>query len=185
MKTLKREFYEHPTLKVARELLGKVLYYNSPHGILSGRIMETEAYLRNDKACHASRGKTQRNAPMFGPAGRAYVYFTYGMHYCCNVVTQGEGVAEAVLFRAAEPVKGIEIMEKNRGREDHLADGPAKLCQAFGIDKKVNGVDMTRGDFVIRGDGFKVGKVYRATRIGIKLDADKLWRFFIRPEPQS
>jgi DNA-3-methyladenine glycosylase len=171
---LKREFYLQPTLKVARELLGKKLCYSG----LEGRITETEAYLQNDKACHASCGMTERNRVMFGPPGHAYVYFTYGMHYCMNVVTQAEGIAEAVLIRAVEPLKGVEQMIKNRGRNEYIADGPAKLCQAFGVDKKLNGADMTQGKFVIRDDGFKPKGIKKSGRIGIKLDADKLWRFY-------
>ena len=197
MKTLPRSFYTKPTLNVAKELLGKVLHYkvrgtdNRGAGApknrnseisLQGRIIETEAYLKNDKACHASRGMTPRNAPMFGKPGVSYVYFTYGMHYCFNVVTQPEGIAEAVLIRAVEPMNGIEIMKKNRKLEnlktENLTNGPAKLCQAFGIDKKLNQVDLTKGDFVIKKDGFKPKSIQKAIRIGIKLDADKLWRFY-------
>lgn len=171
---LKRDFYLQPTLKVARELLGKKLCY----GMLEGRIVETEAYLKNDRACHASRGMTPRNKIMFGPGGHAYVYFTYGMHHCMNVVTQAEGVAEAVLIRAVEPLKSVDAMIENRGKSEHVADGPGKLCQAFGIGKGLNGVDMTRGDFVVRDDGFRPKKIEKSARIGIKLDADKLWRFY-------
>ena len=177
MKTLPRSFYTQPTLEVAKSLLGKVLHYkrggivNQGHRdteVLQGRIVETEAYLQKDKACHASRGMTERNKPMFGKPGFSYVYFTYGMHHCFNVVTQPEGVAEAVLIRAVEPVKGAE------GK----TDGPAKLCKVFGIDKKLNYVDMTKGNFVIKDDGFTPKKIQKATRIGITQDADKLWRFY-------
>lgn len=175
-KNLRRQFYLQPTLKVARELIGKVLYRKVNGKVLSGKIVETEAYLKNDPACHASRGMTERNAVMFGPAGRAYVYFTYGMHYCFNIVTQPEGIPEAVLIRAVEPLEGIEIMKRNRKGKEGIANGPAKLCQAFGIDKKLNGVDMTKGNFVILDSNEKV-KVHRARRIGITAYADKLWRF--------
>ncbi len=183
MKILKRDFYERPTLKVAHDLLGKILYYKSSQGILSGKIVETEAYLQNDAACHASRGMTPRNKAMFGPPGHAYVYFTYGMHYCFNVVTQKEGVGEAVLIRAVEPIKGIEIMKKNRGVEDikNLTNGPAKLCQAFGIDKRMNETDMTKGNFVIL-DSDEKPKVHRSQRIGIKNNVEKLWRFYTDSE---
>lgn len=179
MNILKRDFYEKSTLKVAQCLLGKILYYKSPEGTLSGKIVETEAYLQDDPACHASRGITPRNKVMFGPPGHAYVYFTYGMHYCFNVVTQKEGVGEAVLIRAVEPIRGIEIMKKNRGTENlrSLTNGPAKLCQAFGIDKKMNGVDLTNGNLVIL-DSNEKPKIHRAPRIGIKNNAEKLWRFY-------
>jgi len=187
MNILPRSFYTQPTLKVAKELLGKVLHYRLSNAVLEGRVVETEAYLQNDKACHASRGMTPRNAPMFGKPGFSYVYFTYGLHYCFNVVTQPEGIAEAVLIRAVEPLKGVEIMKRNRKLEnlktenvktENLTNGPAKLCQAFRIDKKLNCVDMTTGGFVVKDDGFKPSGVKIATRIGIKLDADKLWRFY-------
>ncbi len=188
---LLREFYLQPTLKVARELLGKILYRKLESGeILSGKIVETEAYLKNDPACHASRGITERNKIMFGPAGHAYVYFTYGMHYCFNVVTQVEGIAEAVLIRAVEPLEGVEIMRKNRGarlmahgpKPVNITNGPAKLCQAFEISKELNGVDMTRGDFVILNGNEKIMKIYRAPRIGIRENVDKLWRYHIDSE---
>jgi len=167
MSILKRNFYEQPTIKVAQNLLGKVLKY----GDKKGKIVETEAYLRNDAACHASRGMTERNKIMFGPAGHAYVYFTYGMHYCFNAVTQKEGIPEAVLIRAVEPLNGI------RGK----TDGPAKLCKALGIDKRLNGADLTKGDFVILDSKEKV-RIKRAKRIGIKENADKLWRFYTNSE---
>jgi len=185
MKTLPRSFYTQPTLKVAQQLLGKVLHYARSGVVLQGRIAETEAYLKNDKACHASRGMTPRNAPMFGKPGFSYVYFTYGMHYCFNVVTQPEGTAEAVLIRGVEPMKGVESMIKNRESEngkqktENLTNGPAKLCKAFGIDKKLNYVNMTRGDFVIKDDGFTPKSINRAMRIGIRENADKLWRFYV------
>ena len=182
-KILPCEFYLQPTLKVAKELVGKTLYRKINGRVLSGKIVETEAYLKNDPACHASRGMTERNKVMFDPAGRAYVYFTYGMHHCFNIVTQKEGVPEAVLIRAVEPIEGIEIMQRNRKLRTtnhkpltNLTNGPAKLCQAFGIDKKLNGVDMTKGDFVVLNSD-KKEKVKKATRIGITEYTDKLWRF--------
>lgn len=179
MKILKQDFYLQPTLKVAQQLIGKILYRKVNGRVLSGKIVETEAYLKNDPACHASRGMTERNKVMFGEAGRAYVYFTYGMHHCFNIVTQKEGVAEAVLIRAVEPLEGIEIMRKNRKLPTancELTNGPAKLCQAFGIDKRLNGVDMTKGDFVIL-DSKNKEKIKKATRIGITEYMGKLWRF--------
>ncbi len=189
-KALKRNFYERPTLKVARGLLGKILCRKLESGeILSGKIVETEAYLKSDPACHASRGMTERNKIMFGPAGHAYVYFTYGMHYCFNAVTQPEGIPEAVLIRAVEPIEGIEVMKRNRGLTANgqrltasLTNGPAKLCQAFGITKELNGVDLTQGHFIILDGNEKVMKIYRAPRIGIRENTDKLWRFYINSD---
>ncbi|HIK00669.1 TPA: DNA-3-methyladenine glycosylase [archaeon] len=184
MKILKRNFYLQPTLKVARELLGKILWYKRNGKVLSGKIVETEGYLRNDPACHASRGMTERNKVMFGPAGHAYVYFTYGMYHCLNAVTQPEGIAEAVLIRAVEPLEGIEIMQRNRKTEElkNLTSGPGKLTQAFGIDKKLNGTDLTQGTFVILDSEEEIRKIYRAPRIGIRVATDKLWRFYVDSE---
>ena len=187
-KIIQQDFYLQPTLKVARELLGKILYRKLENGeILSGKIVETEAYLKNDSACHASRGKTERNKIMFGPAGHAYVYFTYGMHYCFNVVTQLEGIPEAVLIRAVEPLEGIETMERNRKttKFKNLTNGPAKLTQAFGIDKELNGVDLTRGNFVILDDDGQIGNINRAPRNSRMENVDKLWRYYTDSEGVS
>ncbi len=115
MNKLPRSFYTRPTITVAKELLGKIFVRKIGKKILSGRIVEVEAYLRNDPACHAFRGMTERNRVMFNEGGYLYVYFTYGMHYCANIVTYKEGIGEAVLIRAVEPVDGIEVMIKNRG----------------------------------------------------------------------
>ena len=171
-KILAQEFYLQPTLKVARELLGKILWYRKGGKVLSGKIVETEGYLRNDPACHASRGMTPRNSVMFGPAGHAYVYFIYGLYNCLNAVTQKEGIAEAVLIRAVEPIEGIK----------GTTNGPGKLCREFGIDRKLNGTDLTQGNFVILDSGEEVGKIYRAPRIGIRENTDKLWRYYIDSE---
>ena len=129
------------TIKLARALLGTVLVHDSPEGRTAGRIVETEAYLsKNDPACHASRGITKRNAAMFGPAGTSYVYLIYGMYHCFNVVSGAEGVGEAVLIRALEPLDGLDLMRRRRGVEKliQLASGPGKLVQAMGITAKNN-----------------------------------------------
>ena len=127
---------------VAPQLLNKLLV----HGECVGRITEVEAYREDDPASHTFRGRTERNAVMFGPPGHLYVYFTYGMHHCANVVTGPEGTGAAVLLRAVEPLDGADTMRERRHRRRQIADGPAKLCQAFAIGPEHNGADVCRGD---------------------------------------
>jgi DNA-3-methyladenine glycosylase len=147
MNILKHDFYARDTLSTAGALLGKKLVRKYNGTILSGLISETEAYLGSmDSASHAFKGKTQRNRVMFGRAGRAYVYFVYGMHYLLNMVTEEEENPCAILVRAIVPLDGIKHMQRLRGRNSKgLADGPAKLCQALAIDKSLNGWDLTAG----------------------------------------
>lgn len=182
---LPRESYTAPTIEVAKNLLGKVLIHRTKQGVIAGRIVEAEAYTCDDPACHASRGMTRRNAVMFGQAGRAYVYFTYGMYFCLNAVTGHEGVGEAVLIRAAEPLEGIDLMNANRGTDDvtNLASGPGKLCQAFAIGRDQNGLDLTDSELVIVDDGWKPSEIITSTRIGIRLAADRPWRFYVAGNP--
>jgi DNA-3-methyladenine glycosylase len=144
---LKRSFYDRHVALMARDLLGKLLVREHPPGVTVGRIVETEAYLsQEDTACHASRGMTPRNTVMFGPAGHAYVYAIHS-RFCLNVVADAEQVASAVLIRAVEPLRGIKLMQERRGTEKlfDLARGPARLCEAFAIDRQQNGWDLTRG----------------------------------------
>ena len=180
---LPRNFYLQDTIAAARKLLGKILIHHAPDGIMSGRIVETEAYLRDDPACHACRGMTARNRVMFGPPGHAYVYFTYGVHYCMNAVCRPEGVAEAVLIRALEPLEGIDLMKRNRRTNDvrNLCSGPGKLTQALGIAREHNGADLT-GSCLIATDGEDVEDVVETTRIGIKEAADRPWRFYSKSD---
>ena len=147
MKILKYHFYAQDSLSVAAALLGKKLVRKYRGHILSGYIYETEAYLGStDSASHAYRGKTPRNTVMFGPAGRAYVYFVYGMHYLLNVVTEEEEKPCAILIRAIVPFEGIQHMQRLRERiGKDLANGPAKLCRALAIDQALNGWDLTTG----------------------------------------
>lgn len=175
-------FYRRDTVRVARELLGKILVREAPGGVLSGRIVETEAYTGpGDPASHASRGPTPRSAIMFGPPGRAYVYFCYGMHHLLNLVTEVEGTAGAVLIRALEPRTGIERMRENRGwnKPTGLTDGPGKITRALEIDRKFNGYDLTRGEmlYLVDGEARPGETVITGPRVGIKQGLDRPWRF--------
>jgi DNA-3-methyladenine glycosylase len=186
---LPRSFYDRSSLVVARELIGKRLVRADPPGEeLSGTIVETEAYGgKSDPASHAYRGKTARNEVMFGEPGHAYVYFTYGFHYCLNFVTNpGAEGARAVLIRAAEPLSGLETMAIRRKTSfvTQLASGPGKLCQAFGIDKSLNGEDATKKGSAIRvEDTPYAGQVGVSRRIGIKTAVEKDWRFYAISNP--
>jgi DNA-3-methyladenine glycosylase len=151
-----------------------------------GRIVETEAYVGpKDLACHAARGRTARTEIMFGPAGHAYVYFIYGMYYCLNIVTEEIDHASAVLIRALEPVEGIDLMKARRRTEVErkLASGPGKLCQAFAIDKFLNGVDVCGNVLYVEDRGDPAPKILSTPRVGVDYAGkwkDKRWRFLIR-----
>jgi DNA-3-methyladenine glycosylase len=183
---LARPFYEQPTVQVARQLLGKYLVRAHPEGTTAGRIVETEAYVGgSDLACHASRGRTARTETMFGPAGRAYVYFIYGMYYCLNIVTEAVDHPSAVLIRAVEPVEGIELMKRRRQTDGqrNLASGPGKLCQAFGIDKALNGADFLENVLYVEDRDDPPSRILATPRIGVDYAGkwkDKPWRFLIR-----
>ena len=194
MKPLSRSFYLRPTLQVAQELLGKYFIRRIGKNLLIGKIVEVEAYRSNDPASHSFRGKTNRNSVMFCEGGHLYVYFTYGMHFCANVVTGKEGIGEAVLIRAVEPLVGIEVMTKNRQKGRlHLLDGaylinltngPAKFCQAFGLAHQENGLDLLDSEISITASGFVSSRlIKRSSRIGIQQGLEKRWRFFIEGNP--
>jgi DNA-3-methyladenine glycosylase len=186
---LSRSFYDQATVLVAQRLLGTFLVHRHPDGMTAGKIVETEAYIGpEDKASHASRGRTPRSAIMFGPAGFAYVYLIYGMHHCLNVVTETEGYPAAVLIRAVEPVAGIEVMRARRGILDvrHLTNGPGKVCQAFAIDRSLNGTDMCGDTLYVEDHGDLPSDIVVTTRVGVDYAGpwkDKLWRFYIAKHP--
>lgn len=183
-KPLPREFYAEDTLKLARLLLGKVLVHASGEGLTAGMIVETEAYLQDDPACHASRGMTKRNATMFGPAGYAYVYFVYGNHFCFNVVGGPVGSGEAVLIRALEPLAGRDLMKKRRKNArkiTELTNGPGKLCAAMAIAREHNGHLLTEKPlYLANGQQVDSSQVVSATRIGISRATEKEWRFYCK-----
>jgi DNA-3-methyladenine glycosylase len=207
---LLRSFYLRPTLAVARELLGKYIVRKNDGESLIGMIVEVEAYLGlKDPASHTYRGKTKRNEVMFKEGGHLYVYFTYGMHFCANIVTEEEGIGHAVLLRAIEPVQGIETMRKNRGfeklynhsassrslnqRAEHapgstkknndlnLTNGPAKLCQAFNIGRSENGTDLLGDEiYLTKGISIRKSQILSSQRIGITQAKEKRWRFCLK-----
>ncbi|MGH2399508.1 MAG: DNA-3-methyladenine glycosylase [bacterium] len=177
---LPRSFFTRSTLQVARDLVGRFLVHETPRGTLAGRIVEVEAYRGpRDPASHAYR-LTPRSRIMWGKPGMAYVYFTYGNHYCVNVVTEREGIAGAVLIRALEPVEGVEIMRANRGVDDErlLASGPGRLTQSMGIGREHNGADFTRPPlYLAHGRAGKV-RVAAGPRVGIRVATERAWRFY-------
>jgi len=184
MKVLPREFYARGTVRVALALLGKRLVRSIGMDRIVGKIVEAEAYRgRDDPASHAFRGPTLRNAPMFGEPGHAYIYFTYGNHYCLNITTQETGTPGAVLIRAIEPAEGLPTMRRLRPNvpDQNLTNGPGKLTKALGIDKSLNETDMTvRGLLFVTNSDYAKFKVERSTRIGISEGKDRLWRFYIK-----
>jgi len=182
---LPRSFYDREPVQVARDVLGKLLVRATPEGVTSGKIVEVEAYLaERDAANHAHRGQTRRNAAMFGPPGHAYVYAIHA-RYCFNVVTEPAGVASAVLIRAVEPLDGLELMARRRTTPDprNLARGPARLCEAFAVDRTLDGWDLTHGDQLwVALDSQRRPdpvRIIRAPRVGINSAKQRLLRFLI------
>jgi DNA-3-methyladenine glycosylase len=186
---LPRSFYVPSAKSVAPRLLGHLLLRNSPEGLCGGVIVETEAYLADDPACHAFNGPTARNRVMWGPPGHAYVYFIYGNHWCFNVVCLPPGAAEAVLIRAIEPVIGLGIMESRRPVKQPrlLTNGPGKLCAALGIDRSFDGDDLCDPHspvYIAQNPDLKSflrqrGPMVKTTRIGIVKAAELPLRFYL------
>lgn len=184
---LPRSFYARPTLKVAADLLGKVLVHDTPGGMASGMIVETEAYIgEDDPACHAAPGPTTRNAPLYGPPGLAYVYLNYGIHYLVNAVTEAEGHPAAVLIRALEPIDGLALMRARRAPDERaiadvaLCRGPGNLTRALGISLRENQLDLVRSHRLrIEDRGLRRGGVAWGPRIGIRVATDRPWRCWI------
>jgi DNA-3-methyladenine glycosylase len=196
---LPREFFARRSLQVAPELLGCVLEHETNAGLVAVRITEVEAYEgAHDPASHSYRGRTARNAVMFGPPGHAYVYFTYGMHWCVNLVCLTPGTASAVLIRAGQVISGVPLATERRsaGRarpssiaERELARGPARLCQALGIDRAQNGLDAVDPSSTLRiragaeGAGGSPVQISRGPRVGISVATERPWRFWVTGDP--
>jgi DNA-3-methyladenine glycosylase len=175
---LGKKFFNQPTVDLAKALLGKYLVF----GNLKGIIVETEAYLyKGDPGCHASRGLTPRNAPMFGPAGYTYVYLIYGMYHCLNISSGKAGEGEAVLIRALEPVEGISLMQKRREtkKTENLCNGPGKLTQAFGITRKHNNLSLLEGPVYVYNSRMKP-EISTSTRIGLSVGKELELRFYVK-----
>ena len=177
-----------PAVEAAPLLLGCILKRQTEDGLVSLKIVETEAYHDEDPASHSYKWKTERTAPMFKVGGHLYVYFTYGMHYCLNIVVGQSGRGEAVLLRAAEPLEGLEIMRRNRGRnisDKNLANGPGKLAQALGItDTSFSGEKLNMLSIWLElGEKIKKNKISVSTRIGITHGVEAQLRFYIKDNP--
>jgi DNA-3-methyladenine glycosylase len=181
---LDRDFFARPATEVGPELLGKLLV-RADEGLVA-RIVEVEAYLQEDPACHAHRGQTARNAPLFGEPGHSYVYFTYGMHWCLNTVTGIAGHGQGCLLRAAEPLEGVERMRERRpaARTDRdLLRGPARLAQAYGLDRSWTGTDLCNGGPLHLADDGARPDCEATPRTGVAAAFDVPWRFVIPGSP--
>jgi DNA-3-methyladenine glycosylase len=187
VRALPTTFYARPTLDVLADIIGKVLVHDHPSGCTAGAIVEAEAYIgEDDPACHAAPGPTRRNAPLYGPPGRAYVYLNYGLHALVNAVTEPEGQPAAILIRALEPIEGVDLMRERRVArrrvgagpvpEVDLCRGPGNLTVAMGIDLGLNTADLTRGPLRLEDRGIVAGALDYSGRIGIRHAADRLWR---------
>lgn len=181
-------YYEQSTLDLARDLLGKTLWRRTADGVVGGMIVETEGYIAAiDPASHNYRRPTQRAMTMFGPPGHAYVYFTYGMYYCCNVTAEPEGISGGVLIRAIAPSFGQDLMAQRcppTRKLSDLARGPARLCQAFAITLADNGCDLTSDTlWISNAPSIDPQRIGVSARIGITRGTELPWRFFMRDSP--
>jgi len=186
MKILARRELPIDTAALARFLIGKLLVRELPDGVVSGRIVETEAYVVGDAAGHAFRGMTKRNHALFLERGHAYVYLAYGVSYMLNVSSEKPGIGAGVLIRALEPLEGIPIMRLNRGVERlrDLARGPGRLAMALRIDRSLDGLDLCqKGPLWLARDERGPGEIGQSIRIGISQDADRVLRFYLRGSP--
>ncbi len=196
--TLPRDFYDRPTLDVARDLLGSVLVHRRRGAVTSGVIVEVEAYIgESDPACHAAPGRTKRNAPLYGPPGFSYVYLNYGIHSLVNAVTEPEHHPAAVLIRALAPLGGIPTMRRRRMRDtkgrraaspEQLPDaslcrGPGNLTMAMGITLEENLLDLSGSRLFVEGGGMPVGDIAWGPRIGIRVGTDRAWRAWVAGHP--
>jgi DNA-3-methyladenine glycosylase len=186
---LHASFYDRSTLTVALELLGKVLVHRTGEGTTAGMIVETEAYIgEDDPACHAAPGRTTRNAPLYGPPGVAYVYLNYGIHYLVNAVTESAGHPAAVLIRALQPLDGVALMRRRRGRDaemrpEDLCRGPGNLTRAMGIGMTENLQVLSRGALTVEDRGCVFGEVSQGPRVGIRVGLDRPWRYWVEGHP--
>lgn len=188
---LPRDFYDRPTLEVARDLIGKVMVHRAPEGLTAGAIVEVEAYIgESDPACHAASGPTARNAPLYGRPGHAYVYVNYGLHHLVNAVTEAEGSPAAVLIRALAPLEGLALMQARRGQlrwragkaavpDVALCRGPGNLTAAMGIGAEQNRVALYRRPLTIEDQGRDRGQLVWGPRIGISKGVEHQWRCYV------
>jgi DNA-3-methyladenine glycosylase len=187
-RVLPRAFYARPTLVVAADLVGKVLVHRTPDGLTAGVIVEVEGYIgEDDLACHASKGRTPRNEPLYGPPGLAYVYLSYGVHCLFNAVTEADGKPAAVLVRALEPLEGLDLMRRRRAPDraggvipdHHLCRGPGSLSSAMGISLAENRADLVRSALSVEDRGIVPDAVAWSSRIGISAGLEHQWRCFV------
>ncbi|MDP9427309.1 MAG: DNA-3-methyladenine glycosylase [Actinomycetota bacterium] len=179
---LDTSFYDRDPRRVAVDLLGCILVHETPAGVTSGIVVETEAYRPEDPACHAYKGPTMRNRNIFGRPGIAYVYLSYGIHKLLNAVCEEEGVGSAVLIRALRPLEGQDLMRERRGRKGDLCNGPGRLTQALGVELVLDGSSLTHGGiYLTRGEPLQ-GEIISTTRIGISRGTELPWRYLVEGE---